>query len=264
MPTIPAIASPHHRRRRPPTFVKRSTAATQVAPAKVAWPDGNGSTGRMHETVGRSRAVDDRFHHGAEQRRQTFGDRVRQQGPPPPGHDQDDADPGDQESTPEPTSQIVEDQRHVLQERRLDLAHPVGPVLFDRERLGGDEECRHDEERQESRSQRQRTLRAQEEALVPRLAQEGHRHSLPRNVAGGRWGVDFDRLARRRQRTGPKTGSRRAGVNRCQAKAFSGRDSAQAALRRSWQSSPQRPWSSRSRCSSSGTSPRSWSRSGRS
>ena len=101
---------------------------------------GKRCTGGMDETVGRSRPVDERFDHGAEQRRQSFGYRVRQQGPPAPGHDQDDADPDEHQRTPEPASEVVEDQRHVLEQRCLDLAHPVGPVLLDRERLGGDEQ----------------------------------------------------------------------------------------------------------------------------
>ena len=120
----------------------------------------------MDEAVGRSRTIDESFEHGVEQRRQPFGHRVRQQRPPARGNDRDDADPNEYQSASEPASQIVEDECDLLEQRCLDLAHPIGPVLLDRKRLDGYEQGKEHKERQESSSQPQLPPRAKEKALA--------------------------------------------------------------------------------------------------
>ena len=137
----------------------------------------------MDEPIGRSCPVDECLGRGAEQRRQSFGCRVGEERPPAPRHDQDASDPDEHQRASEPTTQIVEDQRNVVEQRRLDFAHPIGPVLLDRERLGGNEQCQRDEQSEESCSQRQYSPRALDEVLASVPVQHVHPHSVLRELA---------------------------------------------------------------------------------
>ena len=151
MPAITSPAARNHSGRLAPSLVKRSTSAIAVAPRVRGVAGGKRRAVRVDQPTRRTRPVDECLDRVRGERGHRLRHGERNERRPAPRDEQSEPDQSECQAAPEAPAEGIEDEGDVREDRRLDVAHELGPAAVERERACRDEHrAEQDESDQEA------------------------------------------------------------------------------------------------------------------